>query len=70
LPKFNLTELPKELKDIKIIPLDYLINRYKIYKELMVSSKISNWVHSLIYFVIALFWLGWPYLFVVIVEKG
>jgi hypothetical protein len=41
LPKFNLTEFPKELKDIKIIPLDNLINRYKIYKELMSVLKFQ-----------------------------
>ena len=29
LPKFNLTQLPRELKDIKQIPMDSLINRLK-----------------------------------------
>lgn len=54
LPKFNLTELPKELKDIKIIPMDNLINRLQNLQRIDVSSKFPNWVYSLIYFVIAL----------------
>jgi len=52
--KFNFTELPKELKDIKIIPMDNLINQLQNLQRIDVSSKFPNWVHSLIYFVIAL----------------
>lgn len=69
LPKFNLTELPKELKDIKIIPMDNLINRLHNLQRINVSPEFPNWVYSLIYFVIALL-LGWPYLFGVNVGKG
>ena len=54
LPKFNLTELPKELKDIKQIPMDSLINRLKNLQRVQTDFDMPNWVHSLIYFVIAL----------------
>ena len=54
LPKFNLNELPKELKDVKIIPMDNMINRLQNLQRIDVSPEFPNWVHSLIYFVIAL----------------
>lgn len=53
-PRFNLTELPKELKDVKIIPMDNLINRLQNLLSIGVISEFPNWVYSLFYFVIAL----------------
>ncbi|CAC5412852.1 unnamed protein product [Mytilus coruscus] len=54
LPKFNLTELPKELKNIKEIPMDNLIYRLKKLQTIQEDSSFPNWVYNIIYLVISL----------------
>ncbi|VDI59909.1 Hypothetical predicted protein [Mytilus galloprovincialis] len=54
LPKFNLTELPKELKNIKEIPMDNLIYQLKNLQTIQEDSSFPNWVYNVIYLVISL----------------
>ena len=54
LPKFNLTKLPKELSNIKEIPMDEFISQLKSLGQVTEDSPIPNWVYVLIYAVIAL----------------
>ncbi|CAG2230956.1 unnamed protein product [Mytilus edulis] len=48
-PKFNLTKLPKELDQIKEIPMDDLISQLKSLGQITEDSELPNWVYTLIY---------------------
>ena len=54
LPKFNMTKLPKELKNIESIPMDNLIYKLKQLEPIEADFDLPNWAYTMIYFSIAI----------------